>query len=107
MKIFFEYRIIRGGVDMIFETAQTLDGTKAPLRADDEVLLNELGANGWELVGFHEGTGRPEGGIGSKRMLYFLKRAHKSQKDYEIMMERREEEISEMKKSIEKTDMSE
>lgn len=55
----FEYQIIDGSVDFT--------------SSEDELILNEAGKKGWELVSWIEGRARGQG-LGAKRIYYFMKR---------------------------------
>ena len=55
----FEYLLEFGSVD--------LD------KDEDHALLQRLGRDGWELVGWIEGKARGKG-LGAKRLLYYFKR---------------------------------
>lgn len=97
MRKYFEYRFIRGSVNFDYEQVSGI-----PLRAEDEIKLNELGLEGWEVVDFFEGTGRPEGASGSKRMIYLMKKEFNRPIDYERSIQERTREIEEARESIEK-----
>lgn len=85
---YFEYRFVRGSINFNYGGVG-----KTPLRAEDEVKLNELGRQGWEVVSFFQGTGRPEGGIGSKRMVYLLKKEFSDPRGLEMSVNIRNKEI--------------
>lgn len=65
----FEYKIVIGNVvEKIFQD-------QSPLGNDgDEVRLNELGEDGWELVSVIYPVKPKNEGIGARAALYYLKR---------------------------------